>query len=297
MQDKQQQQQQARIDVAPFDLHATMDMQHLGRFDPTGSRGADWFVKVHLDAEGRPVTWRFRSTVRGFDVDVAGAGDGGVSAFLGRFPLDDGAASFAPTHPVLHRLSRALTGLRLMPVPWAFDVAAGAVLQQRVRWQVAYADFARIARRWGVRTPSGIAFPAARQLAGVPPYALEAAGIDGKRARALHGLAQAEARRPFLHPETGLDAVRLRLLRIPGIGPWTVNTITGYALGDTDAVPVGDLHLPSIVTSALAGEPEGTDARMLELLEPYRGQRFRAVRLICWAARRAPHLLQVPALR
>jgi hypothetical protein len=34
------------------------------------------------------------------------------------------------------------------------------------------------------------------------------------------------------------------------------------------------------VSWALAGEPRGTDERMLELLEPYRGQRARAIRLL-----------------
>ena len=39
------------------------------------------------------------------------------------------------------------------------------------------------------------------------------------------------------------------------------------------------------------GAPEGTDERMLELLEHYRGQRFRVIRLLGWASRRAPHVL------
>jgi hypothetical protein len=52
------------------------------------------------------------------------------------------------------------------------------------------------------------------------------------------------------------------------------------ALGDGDAVFVGDLHLPHLVTSALAGERRGSDERMLELLEPYRGHRARVVRLL-----------------
>jgi 3-methyladenine DNA glycosylase/8-oxoguanine DNA glycosylase len=52
------------------------------------------------------------------------------------------------------------------------------------------------------------------------------------------------------------------------------------ALGDTDAVSVGDFHLPHLVAWTLAGEPRGDDARMLELLEPYRGQRGRVVRLL-----------------
>ena len=52
------------------------------------------------------------------------------------------------------------------------------------------------------------------------------------------------------------------------------------AFGDPDAVSVGDFHLPNMVAWALAGEPRGTDERMLELLEPYRGQRGRVIRLL-----------------
>ena len=57
---------------------------------------------------------------------------------------------------------------------------------------------------------------------------------------------------------------------------------------------VGDFHLPSMVSWALAGEPRGTDERMLELLEPYRGQRGRVLRLLeltgVGPPRRAPRL-------
>jgi 3-methyladenine DNA glycosylase/8-oxoguanine DNA glycosylase len=52
------------------------------------------------------------------------------------------------------------------------------------------------------------------------------------------------------------------------------------ALGDADAVAVGDLHLPHLVARWLAGEHRGTDARMLELLEPFRGHRARVIRLL-----------------
>jgi 3-methyladenine DNA glycosylase/8-oxoguanine DNA glycosylase len=56
--------------------------------------------------------------------------------------------------------------------------------------------------------------------------------------------------------------------------------VARVALGDRDAVSVGDYHLPHVVAYALAGERRADDARMLELLEPYAGQRARAVRLI-----------------
>jgi 3-methyladenine DNA glycosylase/8-oxoguanine DNA glycosylase len=281
-----------RLDITPFDLQATFEMQLLGRFDPTGSRGVRSLRKMHLDANGNIVVWRFSGTPTALVIEVQGD-DGRLLGIMTRqFPLADGAESFAPEHPLLRRLSSGYRGLRLMRVPWTFDVAAATVLQQRVRWQTAYRDFRRVALRWGTRTEAGVTFPTSSQLAAVPVARLEAIGIDPQRARALHLLALADARHAFLHPEADPDVVTSRLLSIRGIGPWTAGRVAGLAFGNADAVPVGDLHIPSLVTSALAGEPTGSDERMLELLASYPGQRFRVIRLLLWAARRAPHMLR-----
>ena len=51
---------------------------------------------------------------------------------------------------------------------------------------------------------------------------------------------------------------------------------------------VGDYHLPNNVAFNLAGEERADDARMLELLEPYAGQRGRVVRWITSGTRKAP---------
>ena len=87
------------------------------------------------------------------------------------------------------------------------------------------------------------------------------------------------------------DAYR-RLRAFPGIGVWSAAEVASVALGDPDAVSVGDHHLPAQVAWALAGEHRGTDERMLELLEPYRGHRGRVLRVLTIAAvgppRRAP---------
>jgi len=84
------------------------------------------------------------------------------------------------------------------------------------------------------------------------------------------------------------EAARRRLRALPGIGPWTAAEVTALALGDPDAVSVGDFHLPHVVSWALAGEPRGSDERMLELLEPYRGHRGRVLRLLQLAGITAP---------
>jgi 3-methyladenine DNA glycosylase/8-oxoguanine DNA glycosylase len=64
--------------------------------------------------------------------------------------------------------------------------------------------------------------------------------------------------------------------------------VARQAFGDPDAVSLGDFHLPHMVCWVLAAEPRGDDARMLELLEPYRGQRARVVRIIELAGVHAP---------
>ena len=83
-------------------------------------------------------------------------------------------------------------------------------------------------------------------------------------------------------------AARRRLCALPGVGPWTAAEVALVALGDRDAVPVGDYHLPHQVAWALAGEARGDDARMLELLEPFAGHRGRVVRLVVAAGVTAP---------
>jgi 3-methyladenine DNA glycosylase/8-oxoguanine DNA glycosylase len=81
---------------------------------------------------------------------------------------------------------------------------------------------------------------------------------------------------------------RDRLALLPGLGPWTAAEVAIVALGDADAVSVGDYHLPHNVSWILAGEPRATDARMLELLEPFAGHRGRVLRLIAASGVGAP---------
>ena len=107
-------------------------------------------------------------------------------------------------------------------------------------------------------------------------------GVERKRAEILIRTAREMPRLASAFAaadERGAPAVRARLERIRGIGPWTSAMVTAVTLGDADAVPVGDYHLPNTVSWLLAGEPRATDARMLELLEPYAGHRWRVLRL------------------
>ena len=61
---------------------------------------------------------------------------------------------------------------------------------------------------------------------------------------------------------------------------WTSAEARQRAAGDPDAVSVGDYHLKNVVGWALAGRDRSSDEEMLELLEPFKGHRHRATRLI-----------------
>jgi 3-methyladenine DNA glycosylase/8-oxoguanine DNA glycosylase len=207
-----------------------------------------------------------------------------VEALLG---VQDEPSAFAPPPGPLATLARRGRGLHLVRLPWVFDVLCQFVLQQRVSFRDAARAHRHLVRRLGEPAPGppGLLLPLAprhwRQLSSED---LRRAGIDGQRAGRLRAVAR-EAKAVAATFDHEPPAARAVLGRIRGCGPWTVEMVMGFALGDADAVPVGDLHLPSLVAHALVGEPRADDARMLSLLEPYRGHRFRLIRLLLAADR------------
>ena len=167
-----------------------------------------------------------------------------------------------------------------------------AILEQKVTGQEARRAWPGLIRVHGEPAPGPPEWrlrlgPAPATLAALPYYAYHPFGVEQRRADLIRRVA---ARAAWFEAIVDLPLAEAyaRLTAVPGIGPWTAAEVGVRALGDEDAVSVGDFHLPNLVAYALAGEPRGTDARMLELLEPYRGQRARVVRLLELSGVRAP---------
>jgi len=121
--------------------------------------------------------------------------------------------------------------------------------------------------------PTGLA------LAALPYYDFHPMGLERRRAEVVKNIGRLEATiEGFM--VLPADQAYARLQQIPGVGPWTAAEGTRLAFGDPDAVSLGDAHLPDLVSWALAGEARADDARMLELLAPYAGQRARVIRLL-----------------
>ncbi len=187
-------------------------------------------------------------------------------------------------HDVVHQAHRRFPGLRVPRTRRVFDALVPAVLEQRVVGVDAIASRRQLIGRLGEPAPGPaptgmLVPPPARQWELVPSWEWHRAGVDPNRSRAI---VQAAGRAVRLEETVDMDrdAAYARLTAVPGIGEWTAAETAKIALGDTDAVSVGDYHLGRFIVWALAGDSNGDDNRMLELLEPYRPMRQLVVRLL-----------------
>jgi 3-methyladenine DNA glycosylase/8-oxoguanine DNA glycosylase len=219
---------------------------------------------------------------------------------------DDPLTAIEAIRPAIeaNRLLRDLvrrrpTLLRIGRTGRVWEAMLPAVLEQKVTGEEARRAWRYLVRRYGEPAPGpgGVAglrvAPTPEVIASLPYFAFHPAGVEQRRAETIRRVAGAAPRLEGLIGTTPADAQQ-RMRDVPGIGPWTAAEVASRALGDPDAVSIGDFHLPHLVSWALAGERRGSDERMLELLGPFVPHRARIVRLLEGSgvapARRGPRL-------
>ena len=226
-------------------------------------------------------------------VDVEAWGPGAAWAAAAAAALcgeEDDDSGFRPVHPLLADLHRRHPGLRLPKTRAVFEALVPTVLAQKVVGVEAHRSYRALVSELGEPAPGppGLTIPPSAKVLGSTPYwTFHRFGVERRRAEVIIRAARSATR---LEETVAMDAASAnrRLEAFPGVGPWTAAKVALVALGDADAVPVGDYHLPNAVGYALEGTPRSTDERMLELLEPYRGHRARVIRLIGVAGITAP---------
>lgn len=276
----------ARVDLAldgPLDLAASLGPLARGLGDRTiriaaerawwATRTADGVATLGLTVGAGRLT--------------ADAWGPGADRLLERVPRMFSSASAALAGDGDRRiatLARRAPGVRILRTEAVFDALVAAVLEQKVTGTEAHRAWHGLVRRYGEPAPGpreiGLrVLPAPTTLAAMPYWSYHVLGLEQRRAELIRAIARRAAWFEAI-VELPLREAYVRLRSVPGIGPWTAAEVGARALGDVDAVSVGDFHLPHIVAYALAGEPRGDDARMLELLEPFRGRRALVVRLL-----------------
>lgn len=270
-----------RLDCSVDPALTLGELRH-GRGDPTirFEPGVVW--RASHTPEG-PATTRISRARDGWRVMAWGSGSASALAAVPRLlgAEDDPSALELPPGR-LRDLAARLAGMRFGRTDAVWPSLLPAICRQKVTSAQAHRAYFGILRRYGSDAPGpgGLRLPPLPEAIGALPYfELHPVGLEQRRATTLIRAA-AEADRLQAAVDMTAGAALARLRSAPGIGPWTAAEVARGALGDPDAVSLGDFHVPDMVCWALAGEPRGDDARMLELLEPYRGQRARVVRII-----------------
>ena len=218
------------------------------------------------------------------------AADEALERAPGIIGAGDDPSGFRPGDAVIRGLARRFPGVRITRSRAVFEIMIRTVVAQKVTGQEAKSSYHGLATSLGEPAPGpgGLLLPPDPQaLAGMAYFRFHPFGIERKRAGTLIAIARSAGRLEEA-ADLPLQKAKARLQAIPGVGAWTAAKVALTALGDPDAVPVGDYNLPNAVAWMLAGEPRADDDRMLELLEPYAGHRGRVIRLIQASGEKAP---------
>ncbi|MFJ1975055.1 DNA-3-methyladenine glycosylase family protein [Streptomyces sp. NPDC087903] len=283
----------AWVPDGPLDLGLVLGPLRRGPGDPTFRAMPDGSVWRTSRTPAGPGTLR----VAAYGGEVRGEAWGpGAEWLLERLPgllgAEDDPSAFAPRHRLVALARHRRPGLRLTRTGLVMESLIPSILEQKVTTDEAYRAWRLLVRKFGEPAPGPApermcVVPEPRAWALIPSWEWHRAGVDNKRASTILRAVRVAAR---LEQAVGMEpaAAQARLEVVPGVGPWTSAETVQRSHGAPDAVTVGDLHLPGIVGWALAGDRDADDALMLELLEPYAGQRHRAARLILLSGRTPP---------
>jgi 3-methyladenine DNA glycosylase/8-oxoguanine DNA glycosylase len=196
----------------------------------------------------------------------------------------DDDSDFVPRHPLVEQAHRRYAAWRIPRSCLVLHALVPAAIEQKVTGQEAFGGYRMLVHRFGSRAPGPgegrrlWVAPDAAGWAAIPSWEWLRASVDGARSGTAVRAARVAGRLEGCADLSYEDA-RARLRAIPGVGVWTAAEVAQRALGDPDAVSFGDYHIAKDVTWALTGEVLG-DAEMAELLEPYRGHRYRVQHLL-----------------
>jgi DNA-3-methyladenine glycosylase II len=174
--------------------------------------------------------------------------------------VDDDLAPFHAAFradPVIGRALRAAPELRPRRTALPWEALAAAISEQLIEFERAVAIQRRLIGRFGRRCPvSGLRDgPAPETIAAAAPAQLAALDLAPARALTLrHAAAEVAAGRVDLLAADPLPGWR-RLRAIPGIGPWTLESLALYGQGHYDRIPAGDLGYLKLVGRVTTGRP------------------------------------------
>lgn len=219
-------------------------------------------LRLHLrGAAGEPASWRaLAGRLLGLDVDLTGF------------------YRAAAVHPAVAALARRFRGVKPPRFASLWEALVSSVVFQQLSLASAMATVARLVARVSPVIELGDEplrpFPSPAAVANASEAELRALGLSGAKARALRLLAAACASGALDEAELEAlpsPAAAERLVRLPGIGPWTASLVLLRGLGRLDVFPAGDAGARRGLGALL---PLSEAPAVLERLGRYRGMLY-----------------------
>ena len=273
--------------VAVVDLEGPYSVRHAlpgqgHTIDPTYVARADSVCFAARTPAG-PAAIRARVAGGVLTVEAWGGGGGWITDRARELAaIHDDPRSLHFGDDRLDELNRRHPDLRHAAHGCVVDSLLSRAIGQRVLATEAGRSWAALCRELGDDAPGPLGLrlpPDPERVAQTPTWWFHQHGVEQARARTLITIAR-HAHRLAEVTELPLAAAYARMRAVPGLGPWTVNGVARTALGDPDAIVVGDYWISHSICSYFTGRPRGSDEEMLALVERWAGQRGRVERLV-----------------
>ena len=189
-------------------------------------------------------------------------------------------------HPICDKLSRKDRELKgiikqygyppMWTRPATFQTLILTILEQQVSLASAYAAFKKLKEKIGYVTPA--------KLLQLTDEEMRACYFTRQKTGYARGLAEAvQSKKINLKKLSSLpdEEVRNELIKLKGIGHWTVDVYLMHALQRTDLFPLGDIALVNSLKEVKQLHPHISKEEMLEIASPWRPYRTIAA-MILW---------------
>ncbi|HMU45649.1 MAG TPA: DNA-3-methyladenine glycosylase 2 family protein [Chitinophagaceae bacterium] len=187
---------------------------------------------------------------------------------------------------ICRRLARLDADLNLiinehgMPPMWSrpntFQSLILTILEQQVSLASAYAAFKKLKERIGYITPAKILRLTDEELRSC--YFSRQKIIYARELAKAILTKQISLKRFAVVPD---DEIRETMIKLKGIGHWTIDVYLMHALQRTDLFPLGDIALVNSLKEVKKLHPEVSKEKMLAIAEPWRPYRTIAA-MILW---------------
>lgn len=153
-----------------------------------------------------------------------------------------------------------------------FSSLIKSIIHQQLNLKFAFTLTERFVKTFGEESGGSWFYPSPEKVAGLKVEQLRELQFSGRKAEYVIGIAElaATGKLDFEKLKTKSDAeISQELIKIRGVGPWTIENFLMFALGRPNMFPMGDIGIQNALKKYFNLEQKPTPAEMELYKEPW----------------------------